>query len=99
MTGGEIRSTVVVTANYNREIRRFPMGSHRTTTVRLDDGFGPLRPDEEALLDQMTASFGECVECGCDGLYVTIWTPARTVRRIMCAVCLAPFWTAPGAVR
>ncbi len=74
------------------------MAPQRTTTVPVDEAFG-LAPDEELLLEQMTAPFVECSDCGCDGFYLTIWTPARTVRRIVCAVCLAPFWTAPGGVQ
>jgi hypothetical protein len=70
-----------------------------TTSIKIGAAFGELTDDERALLEQMTAPFAECSDCGCDGLYLTIWTPQRTVQRIVCAVCLAPFWTAPGAVQ
>lgn len=55
-------------------------------------GFGPLSYDEELLLEQLCDPLPECSDCGCPGLFLAAWTPWRTVRRIVCAVCFRLAW-------
>lgn len=66
----------------------------RATSVAVG-GTGQISRDESKLLEQMTAPLGECPDCGTDGMFMTIWTPFRTVQRILCAVCLRSMWEAP----
>lgn len=74
------------------------MHIHDTTTTVVVGGLGDLERHEELLLDQMTAPLGPCQDCGTDGLFLTMWTPLRTVRRIVCGCCLRSLWESPGSV-
>lgn len=71
------------------------MRSQDTTTSVVIDGPADLERHEGVLLAQMTAPLGQCPDCGTDGLFITMWTPARTVQRICCGVCLRSMWEAP----
>ena len=71
------------------------MHTHRTATTTVVGGATQLERHEELLLQQMTAPLGPCPTCGLDGLYLTVWTPLRTVQRILCGLCLEPMWVAP----
>ena len=72
------------------------MHGHRTTTTVVIGGAGTeLARHEEILLDQMTADIGPCPDCGLDGVFLTMWTPLRTVQRIVCGLCLRSRWEAP----
>lgn len=71
------------------------MPFHDTTTSVVTGGPGHLARHEQTLLDQMTAPLERCPDCGTDGLFLTMWTPLRTVQRICCAVCLRSMWEAP----
>ncbi len=68
---------------------------HQPTDQLIARGCDHLEAHEVMLLEQMTAPFGACSDCGLDGLYITAWTPFRTVRRIACAQCLNTYWSAP----
>lgn len=66
-----------------------------TTSHLHTSGTRPLERHEVTLLEQMTAEFDECPDCGTDGQFVASWTPWETVHRIVCATCLHTFWAAP----
>ena len=71
------------------------MHTDGSSTSAVLSGNAELERHEEILLDQMTAVLPVCPECGCDGFFLTAWSPLRTVHRIICAVCFHTFWEAP----
>jgi len=71
------------------------MSPQDTATSTVLGGQTELERHEELLLEQMTAHLKACRCCGTDGLYIAAWTPFRTVKRILCAVCLEQMWVAP----
>lgn len=72
------------------------MGSHRTSTTTVVSGSGDLEAHEELLLDQMTADLGPCPCCGVEHVFLTFWTPWRTVHVIVCALCGTQRWASPA---
>lgn len=72
------------------------MPPKHTTTSVVVGGATQLAPDEAMLLEQMTAPLGPCPTCSTEDLFLTFWTPFRTVHVIVCAVCGEQRWTAPA---
>lgn len=70
------------------------MAAHRTATT-VAFGEAHLEHHEAVLIEQMTANLPKCPDCGTDGMFLTMWTPFRTVQRILCAICLRSMWEAP----
>ena len=71
------------------------MHSHDTSTTVVVGGTGELARDEVLLLDQITANLGPCPTCSAEGVFLTFWTPSRTVHVIVCGVCGTERWKSP----